>query len=93
MALPTVMQQGTRIIWWAPYGPSISPTPGPGSQSVPPVDGRVLPIPPNIVGSPPPYAGMTGTGPFVGLCTTPGGASPDYIGSAAVVFDAKGAPF
>jgi hypothetical protein len=92
MALPTVMSQGTRVLWWAPYNPSISPTPGPASQSVPPIDGRVLPIPPNIVGSSV-IPGMTGNGPFVGLCTTPGGASPDFIGSAAVVFDARGAPF
>lgn len=93
MALPTVMAQGSRVIWWAAYGPAISPTGGPGPTVVPPIDGRVLPIPPNIVGTGPSYAGMTGVGPFVGLCTTPGGASPDFVGSAAVVFDARGAPF
>jgi hypothetical protein len=93
MALPTTMQLGTRIIWWAPTPPFSSPTPGPASQSVPPIDGRVLPIPQSIVGGPPPYAGMIGAGPFVGLCSTPGGAAPDFIGSAAVVFDARGQSF
>jgi hypothetical protein len=93
MALPTAMQLGTRIIWWAPTPPFSSPTGGPGPTVVPPIDGRILPIPQSIVGGPPPYAGMTGAGPFVGLCTTPGGALPDCIGAAAIVFDARGAPF
>jgi hypothetical protein len=92
MALPTVMAQGSRILFWAPYAPGVSPTPGPASQSVPPIDGRVLPVPPNIV-SQPVIPGMTGNGPFVGLCATAGGASPDYIGSTGIVFDARGQSF
>jgi hypothetical protein len=91
MANPSTMSLGTRIIWWAPYQPAVPPTGAP--VVVPPVDGRVLPIPGNVVGSPPPYPGMQGTGPFVGLCAQPGGATPDFLGSAAIVFDGHGAPF
>jgi len=36
---------------------------------------------------------MTGTGPFPGLCQSPAGAAPDFIGSTAIVHDARGAPF
>jgi hypothetical protein len=91
MALPTVMQLGTRIIWWPPYQVPVLPTGAP--VVVPPSDGRILPIPGNVVGSPPPYPGMQGLGPFVGLCCLPGGATPDFLGSAAVIFDGHGAPF
>jgi hypothetical protein len=91
MALPTVMQLGTRIIWWAPFQPPVLPTGAP--VVVPPSDGRILPIPGNVVGSPPPYPGMQGTGPFVGLCALPGGSTPDYLGSAAIIFDGRGSPF
>jgi hypothetical protein len=80
LANPSTMSQGTRIIWWAPYAPGASPTGGPGPTVVPPVDGRVLPIPPNIV-TQPVIPGMTGFGPFVGLCTTPGVASPKLTSS------------
>jgi hypothetical protein len=92
MALPTTMALGSRIIFWAPYAPGASPTPGLGSQISPAIDGRILPIPPNIV-SQPVIPGMVGNGPFVGLCTTPGGAAPDWVGSAAVVFDSRGQSF
>jgi hypothetical protein len=91
MALPTVMQLGTRIIFWPPFQPPVLPTGAP--VIAPPSDGRILPIPGNIVGSPPPYAGMQGTGPFIGMCCQPGGSTPDWLGSAAIIFDGRGAPF
>jgi hypothetical protein len=91
MAAPATMSLGTRIVWWPPYQPPVLPTGAP--VIVPPVDGRVLPIPGNVVGGPPPYAGMQGLGPFTGLCALPGGVTPDYLGSAAVIFDGHGAPF
>jgi hypothetical protein len=95
MALPTVMSLGTRIIFWPPYSPSIPP-PGAAPITVPPIGaGGVAPIPQNVVGvsSGATYPGMTGNGPFVGLCSQVGGATPDFIGSTAVIHDARGTPF
>src|ERR1700730_12319693 len=95
MALPTTMSPGTRIVWWAPYSPPILP---PSSPTVVPAnagDPAPTPIPPNVVGVPSSaaYPGMAGNGPFVGLCQSVGGASPDFVGSSAVIHDARGQPF
>jgi hypothetical protein len=94
MALPTTMSLGSRIIWWPPFSPPILPSGAPAV--VPPIGaGGVAPIPQNVVGvsSGASYPGMTGNGPFVGLCSQVGGAAPDFIGSAAVIHDARGTPF
>jgi hypothetical protein len=94
MALPTVMSQGTRVIWWAGYQPPVPPPAISGPTIIPPnYTTGVAPIPGNICGSPPPYPGMVGVGPFTGLCQQPGSGAPDFIGSTAIVFDGRGAPF
>jgi hypothetical protein len=94
VALPTTMSLGTRVIWFAPYQPPVpQPFSSAGPQVVPSAGGGGSPIPGNISGQAPPYAGMIGVGPFVGLCQSVGGAAPDFVGSTAVVFDARGVPF
>jgi hypothetical protein len=94
MALPTVMSQGTRVIWWAGYQPPVPPPAISGPTMIPPnYAAGTAPIPGNICGSPPPYPGMVGVGPFTGLCQQPVGAAPDFIGSTAIVFDGRGSPF
>jgi hypothetical protein len=89
------MSPGSRIIWTAPFQPPVQQLfKGDGPTAVPsPQVAGPAPIPQNIAGSPPPYPGMQGTGPFVGLCTSVAGATPDFVGSRAVVFDATGTPF
>jgi hypothetical protein len=95
VALPLTMSPGSRIIWTAPFQPPIQQLfsgAGPVSVPSPQVPGPA-PIPTGNAGQAPPYPGMVGTGPFVGLCQSVGGAAPDFIGSTAIVFDGAGAPF
>jgi hypothetical protein len=95
MALPTTLSLGTRVIWWAPYSPPILPPSTPTTVPASAGNATPTPVPPNVVGVPPSatYPGMSGSGPFVGLCASVGGASPDFVGSSAVIHDARGAPF
>jgi hypothetical protein len=94
VANPSTLSVGSRILWTAPYSPPILPSSAP--TTVPSANASgVAPIPANVAGQPPGafYPGMTGGGPFPGLVQTAAGSSPDFIGSTAIIHDARGQPF